>query len=259
MKPRLYVAALMSVAVLSAGDFWQEKDPSQWTNDDAKKLLTKSPWAKKVTPEMAGARGPTPPNMNGGMGGRGGGGGDMGGGDMGGDDMGGGGGGGRRGGGGGDMSGQMGRMTPSLPPVFIRWETAAPVRAAETHSEFPADAAAEIAKFAPDYYVITLTGLQSRPPGRGGREQRGGEAEGAPSGPRFRSVFLQCKGKEKVVPEKLMRINVPGGQILALLFSRKNSIAEADNEVLFEADVMFATIKTKFKLKDMNYRGKLEL
>jgi len=35
-----------------AEDFWKAKQPGQWSEDEVVKILTKSPWAKKVTPAM---------------------------------------------------------------------------------------------------------------------------------------------------------------------------------------------------------------
>jgi hypothetical protein len=34
---------------LYAGEFWDKKDPSQWTGEEIDRLTTKSPWAKSVT------------------------------------------------------------------------------------------------------------------------------------------------------------------------------------------------------------------
>jgi len=34
---------------LASGEFWNDKKPSEWSEKEAKKLLTKSPWAKEVT------------------------------------------------------------------------------------------------------------------------------------------------------------------------------------------------------------------
>lgn len=69
------------------GEFWNDKQPSEWSEKDIQHLLTKSPWAKEATAEM------NLPNMGGpeGGGGRGGGvsGGRMGGPGMGGPGMGG--------------------------------------------------------------------------------------------------------------------------------------------------------------------------
>src|SRR5947209_6883793 len=97
--------------LLLAGDFWQDKEPSDWTGKDVKRMLTKSPWAKdaSVSGGMNDISGPRGMDASAGAGGRrgGGGGGGGGGGITGGSPMGGGGG---RGGGadGPAMGGGMG-------------------------------------------------------------------------------------------------------------------------------------------------------
>ena len=39
---------------LFAADFWKTKDPSQWSNDEVTKMLTKSPWAKSFLIQTVG-------------------------------------------------------------------------------------------------------------------------------------------------------------------------------------------------------------
>src|ERR1700722_13241542 len=117
-----------------AADFWNKKEPSEWSPQETDMMMTKSPWAKKVHGEIAG----------GGGGGRGAGGGGGGGtrskGQNGGLAGGGiadaaangiGGGGGSRGGGGGGLADGGGfSSAPQGPELTIRWENAAPVLAA---------------------------------------------------------------------------------------------------------------------------------
>lgn len=43
------LAAFTIPALLSAGDFWQDKPASEWSDKDVKRLVTKSPWAKETT------------------------------------------------------------------------------------------------------------------------------------------------------------------------------------------------------------------
>jgi hypothetical protein len=254
MKWQIILAASVSIAVLSAADFWKAKDASQWDSSEVQKMLTKSPWAKKVSPEMPGMVGLSPPDMNTSQGrGRGGSDADMSGADIGRNS----GAGGRRGrGGGGDMGPAM---APSMHPVIVRWESSVPMQAAEGRSEWPARAVAELAKWSEEYYVVSLAGLSAEPSGRGGREPDGGAGQAAPSEPQFRALSIRCKGKPPVKPDKMVRISTPSGPVYAALFSRKNTITEADGDVTLESVVGRATIRAKFKLKDMNYRGKLEL
>src|SRR5580692_3269941 len=87
----------------SSSDFWNKKDPAEWTGAEKDQLTNKSPWAKEVTASAPGQMGrgmgmpPGYPGMGypGGMGG------------------------GRRGGGG--MPGQTFKG-------IVRWESAKPIR-----------------------------------------------------------------------------------------------------------------------------------
>src|SRR5436189_6392410 len=42
-------AWLVASAALSAADFWQEKDFTSWTAQQIERMLSDSPWVKKVT------------------------------------------------------------------------------------------------------------------------------------------------------------------------------------------------------------------
>ena len=44
---QLVIAASMGVAALFASDVWKSKDYTQWTYEEANKVLTDSPWAKQ--------------------------------------------------------------------------------------------------------------------------------------------------------------------------------------------------------------------
>src|ERR1700678_1666875 len=87
-----------------SSDFWNKKEPAEWTGAEVDQLTNKSPWAK----EVSASTGSQTTNRGGGMGFPGGG---MGGGGM---------GGGRRGGGGGGTPGQTYKG-------IVRWESAKPI------------------------------------------------------------------------------------------------------------------------------------
>ena len=36
----------------SSGEFWNKKDPAQWTSEEIDRLITKSPWAKEVSAQF---------------------------------------------------------------------------------------------------------------------------------------------------------------------------------------------------------------
>jgi len=56
MKPRRWWLGLVMVfafASLWAGEFWEEKPYSEWTAKEAQKLMTDSPWARRVEMRMS--------------------------------------------------------------------------------------------------------------------------------------------------------------------------------------------------------------
>src|ERR1035438_7395042 len=137
------VGVQASLLRLYAGnsDFWNKKEPAEWSSDEIDKLVTTSPWARQIT-----ASSPAMSRQYGGSGGNGGGTGDpgIGGGGGGGSYPGGGGGGypggggmgspggggmGGRGSGGGGRRGGGGPMPVSY-TATVRWESAKPVQEA---------------------------------------------------------------------------------------------------------------------------------
>jgi hypothetical protein len=189
----------------------------------------------------------------------GGGGGPMGGGGWGGrGGMGGGGWGGRGGG-----MGRGGSQGMSAPRVTVRWESAAPVHEAELKSE-----AADASKFAgwsKDYYVVTVSGLpQMGPRRRGGDQDQQQDPERAQQmRERMQERMKQntaLKIKDRTIaPERIETLDSPGGRTLVFLFPRTANILPADKDVAFETAMGRLEVRTKFGLKEMLYRGKLEL
>ena len=51
---------LFSCMVVMAADFWEEEEFTSWSDKDAAKMLTDSPWAKKVNIVMGSERSRTP-------------------------------------------------------------------------------------------------------------------------------------------------------------------------------------------------------
>lgn len=273
MRNAVMTAALSCPLVLLAGDFWHDKDPSQWSSDEVNQMLANSPWAKQVTAsfnqEGSGGRGG---GMGGGGGmGRGGGGWGGGGGGMGGGGWGGGGGGmggGGWGGGGGGMGrGGGGRGQSQGGPalkVTVRWESAAPVHEALVKSE-----AADVSKFtdwSKDYYVVTVSGLPQM-----GQNRRGDNADQEQQDPdrakemqqrmldrAKQNTALKLKNRS-VAPERVESIDSPGGRTLVFLFPRTANILTDDKELSFMSSMGRMEIRSKFALKEMMFKGKLEL
>jgi len=270
-----------------AADFWNKKEPSDWTPPEIDAMKTKSPWAKKVHGEMAGGGGGN--RGGGGGGGSRGAGGGFGGGDSG---MGGGGGGGRGGGGGsrggGESEGGGGGFSQVQqgPEVVVRWENAAPVLAA-TKFQLPANLQ--------NHYAISVTGL---PPqmlqmimaggGRGGRGGRNrGEGRSADSAPPdaapandqppapltpeeqaqqakarqdrlLHSVSLSAKGKDPLNADAVMQTS--DKQTLIFGFPKEAlPLAAGDKDVEFIMKAGPMTIKVKFEPKEMMYKGELTI
>jgi hypothetical protein len=243
--------------VWGAGEFWNDKQVSDWTEKEISRLLTKSPWAKSVSPEIdfSGMEGPGGGGGGGGMpGGRGGGmgGPGMGGGGMGGPGMEGPGMGGRgsEGGPGPEGGGRSGRMTAT-----VRWESAAPVREA-LKTKLSSDAEGK--------YVISVSGL----PMAGGRGPRPGRPEGDANRPDDRrpdplarmqsATRLERKGREPLTPSSISRSETDG-TLLFYFAAGDDPISLDDKEVVFQTRLGPMDIKARFVPKEMLYHGKLAL
>lgn len=242
----------VSAWALGPKDFWNKKPASEWTEDEVKKLLTKSPWTKETTMQMNLAGGGMREGGRGGVG-RGGGGGrdDMGG--MGGMDDGEGGRG--AGGFGGGMGGRRGggEGGPQV-RMFVRWESAAPLQDARKRPRAPALA---------DYYVLSVSGLPMRPPAAGTRQRAAkGEARANRAAMEARlkeAVRLQVKGRDPIAPVQVQRPN-PQSPMMLLFFPRgPKPVQLSDKEIVFAVKMESFEAKVKFSLKDMVYRGELAL
>jgi hypothetical protein len=74
-----------------------------------------------------------------------------------------------------------------------------------------------------------------------------------------KATFLKRKGKDPIEPARVVAL--PAGQALLLMvfFSRAASLTFDDGEVVFESADRTMEFKTKFNLRKMIYRGKLAL
>lgn len=270
--------ALGGVLLFAATD-WSKKDASTWTSDDARTILSDSPWAKQVKlsfGENGGGNGMGRGMGRGGGGGWGGGG--MGGGGMGGG-MGGGGGMGRGGGGGGwggnnggwggnsggDSEGG-GRMADQ--PVTIRWFSAEPVRLATQKLQASSDSAKAEPLKPLDHYIIAVEGF----PAGGGRRRRADADSDENSSNQDPNVmsdsmqdrlkggsFLSRKGHDPIHPDKVAWDNSSGARTLMLYFPKTDPITAADKDVEVQVAMGRMQVKKKFSLKEMSYQGNLDL
>jgi hypothetical protein len=225
----LAIAAGSSVARLYAfgSDFWNKKEPSEWSSEEVNQLTTKSPWAKEASGQGSVGQSVGRHAGMGGMG-RGGGGGVPNGGW-------GGSGGGARSGGGGQP--QQFRGT-------VRWESAKPILEA-TKAPLPAGFS--------EHYVISVSGL---PLGRrGSQDEDAADALDSLKG----ETYLEPKGKRNLQPGIVQPLTSSYGSILFGFSKELLKITPDDKEVTFTTQVGKLSVKTKFVLKDMMYRGELAL
>ena len=257
-------ACLVSWDNLYASEFWDKKDPSQWTGEEIDRLTTKSPWAKSVTAQYApgenrGGYGQGSPNGGGYP--RGGGGG------MGGPTIGIGGigigmprgrmGGGRNGGGyprpGGNTSNYKGT---------VRWESAQPILDA-LKTPLP-EAFAK-------HYVIGVRDIpliEERPPQPQENPDDSGQDSPKLSTPNTTSskqtldnlkqfTSLQPKGRDMAQPGVVQQMT-PGGTYFLFGFSKEFlDFGKKDHEVEFSTRLGRLLVKAKFDPSEMLYHGKL--
>jgi hypothetical protein len=203
-----------------AGEFWDDQEPSQWSEKNLQRLLSKSPWAKETSAETSG-----------GMGGRGMGGPEMGGPppgmDMGG--PGGPGGPGGRGGAGGS--------------VVVRWESAAPIREARKK---------RLTDTSPGAYLISVSGLWMLGGFGPGLDAAGVEAM-------KKTTFLQAAGKAPVAPVRISTSFDESGVLFYEFPGTGEPFTAEDKQILFQSKSDLFTVRAKFTPKDMRYRGKFAL
>lgn len=232
-----------------------------------KKLMTDSPWAKRVTATMningaTRGSGSDAGTSGGGRRGGGGGGGGMGGaGGMGAGGMGGGGGvgggleggggamggGGARGGGGGaggGIEGGPGAPGGGPPPVMVsvRWLSALPIQKALARQkgiEF---------KEGTGSYAIGIFGLPARMAQLASDQMKAALKE---------STRLTPKGRDPIAPDSVDMGLAEAGLAVIFGFPAKAGISADDKEIEFLSKLGPLEVKCKFKTKDMIYEGKL--
>ncbi len=234
--------------VLALGaEFWEKKEPAEWSEGEIRKFLTKSPWAIEADMEMN-------PNARGGPGGG-----------MGGPPM----GGGQMGPIGGPPTGGVGMppggIGPGAPgggmekPKFIvRWESAKPMREV-TRTAIPES-------FADRYVISVNSGLPMRRrryeqrEGDDARRERNKERQQEMLERMKASTFLQPKDKEPAQPGVVERVPTPIAQLTLFGFAKDLiEITKDDKEVFFTTEMGPFILKAKFKPAEMIYRGELAL
>ncbi len=225
-------------------EFWESKDPAHWSNEEKRILLGQSPWARegivRFEVERKGATAPYEGVARPG----------------------------------GDIPGARPGITPGAPAsvpfgeapppvpstdkgqdvqfrVLARWESAKPVRLAGG-PELPAGTA--------EFYVIRLQGMPLLPPPKGG--------DGA-SVPNSNQSMLEAikqgsrierKGKIAIPCAHLLTGSGASATELLLFFERgADPITVGEKAVTLESRFGPFHLSVKFPLKDMMYKGALEL
>jgi hypothetical protein len=203
--------------------FWDDKDPSKWTPEEIQQILNQSPWAKPAAISLNNsAPGFGAPTL-GGIG--------------------------RTRGGATRSGGARGAGTGKVPDsgggkvIFqatIRWESARPIRAAEKIDTIED----------PDAYVLAAVGDFPN----SGSDDDPAEREQRQAMLR-EYTKLDRKGDGPIYLARIEQIATG----IRFYFPRLDPITLANKEIAFSTKMGPLEMKAKFPLKDMMYRGKLEL
>jgi hypothetical protein len=249
-------ASLLPWRNLHAADFWNKKDPSQWTGEEIDELTSRSPWAKPVTAQFA-------PGSNNGGNGQGGGGYPRGGG-MGGPGIGIGGigiGMPRRGG----MGRPGGYPQQSNYKGTVRWESAQPIIDA-LKTPLPEAFANRYVIAVRDIPLLKNQPRQQQNPDDTDQDSpklstRDPDDDGSLSKRDLDDLkimtSLQPKGKESAQAGVVQQMT-PGGTHFLFGFSKEFlDFGRKDHEVVFSTQLGKLIVKAKFDPSEMLYHGTL--
>ena len=249
--------ALATSAALASADL-HNSDPSEWTGPEVYQILNNSPWSKTLkmnvpseTPDSLGNQsagntasnaGAMPPGA-GGMG--------------------------RRGMGAGRSqrtynsggSGNTSNARSGPTEVTIQWQSALVVRMAAVKK---AGDSVDVASFKPlDEYVIAVIGLPITAVGGPAASADNNNTLTSEEEQRVEahvksSASLLRSGHEPLKPVKIELDQGKDGRML-LHFPKSDPIKPSDKSVEFRLVMTHSELQKKFQLKEMEYRGKLEL
>lgn len=221
---RAAAACAASLQPLRAGEFWDKKQPSEWSVEEVQKLKTKSPWAKEVTATMSG----------GGGGGYGGG--------MGIPGM----GGGRRGG----MGGNRRPMAQQVKGT-VRWESAQPIIDA-TRTPFPEAFA--------NRYVVSVNDFPLQQQSRRNSDDSSSSGASLDKLDELKMyTIIQPKGKSNAQAGLVQMVPEGSGNLWFGFSKDMITLSADDKEVEFSTQIGRLMIKAKFDFHAMKYHGKLSV
>jgi hypothetical protein len=225
--------------LMAADPVWVSKPAAEWTEEDARQVLTRSPWARETRagitrrltedqlreggqmgqPRGVGNEGVDPkgsgpkvsPNVFTGAGG---------------DD-------------------RSPRSLPGRITLKLRWESALPIRLAELKSH-----EAEPPTLEGEGYRIAVYGIP------------GGDFKGDPEqlgAPLKNMAALKREGKKDVRPVRVEVFQRESDVVVVYLFPLSAEITKKDGRIEFEAHIGRIVVAQTFELNDMEFMGKLEL
>ncbi len=229
-----------AVVLLAADPSWKSKPASNWTEEDARQVLTSSPWAKMVRGtivrrqtederreggNMGPAKGvgfdgiddkrpaPQVPNM-------------------------------------GDLISMVkparavGPAVPTI-PLMLRWESALPVRVAELKSHVVEPPTLEGEGYSLAVYGVPGTYFKGDPKSLGK--------------PLKEQAILKREGKKNVKPLSVEVFLAGDGLVIVYLFPLSAEISPKDEHIEFDALIGRVSILRTFDLGEMQFQGRLEL
>jgi hypothetical protein len=229
-RTTMFSLLLSCTVSLVAGDpAWQSKPAAQWNENDARQVLRTSPWVKKATPTLLFQ--PSKDQLRAG--------GKMGGGKS-----------------VGLQSLQLANLVGGSHPsnstakkpsyLVLRWESASPVRAAESKLEDP-----NAPGWDGEYYAIAVYGV---PIDAGRLDEAGQSADLKKLG------VLKREGMKDLTATKVeIMASGEGVATVLYLFPRTRSISAEEKRVEFAAQFGPIYVAQYFYPKDMQFQGKLDL
>ena len=236
------LTALLITPLPAEGPAWIDKEPSQWTEQDAQQLLKSSPWAhdtgaviaRRLTEEQlreGGQMGQPQTLGNAGV----------------------------------DAKGTEYKITPDMLNVFtgkggddrsvrsrpqaltlrLCWESALPVRLAELKAHI-----VEPPTLEGNGYQIAVYGI----PGPSFKEDPKKLGD-----PLKSTAALKREGKKDVKPSRVEVFQRQDGFVVIYLFPMSAELSVRDGQVQFEAQIGRISVEHIYDLKEMQFLGKLEL
>jgi len=212
---RACIPLFLALSLAAADPTWATRPISSWTAEDARQVLAASPWVKRARLGILPQRSEDQMREGGKMGG------------------------------GGKRAGLTGSDNAPPETLWVRWESAATVRAAEV---LAGDTAAP--EWEGGYYVIAIYDV----PGITPAIQRTLRTEVK------QTTSLKREGKKDIKPERV-EIDLLGGKLARVVsfFPRSAALETSEGEIGFLCRIGRFQIAQQFQLGDMVFQGKPQL